>query len=175
MNESAMEIKSKYVPKIQKLNQLAGEIIKSGSKDKLGYLIPGMAKLTSMMVDCDQYMVDIDPDGEAVLVDRVVKINRYVQNLFLDMHGVDHVLMGGLFITVPVYLLPAHKVDAAINNRYKSILEPEKFGLPGNDLVNYCTYKPISPTAYMAVAKFDGNYANEVILTAKNYDYIYLK
>ena len=169
------DLRGLFEPRIQQLNAIAEEIIASKTKDEYGYLVTGISKLTSMMLDCEQYDVNIDPDGEAMLVDRVVKVNRYIQNVYLDLHGIDRALVGGLFIAVPVYLLPAHKVEKAMKNRYKSIINPEEFGLPGNDVVNYCTLKPISTTAYMALAKFEGSYANEIITTAKNYDYVYIK
>lgn len=169
------DLRGLFEPRIQQLNAIAEEIIASKMKDEYGYLVTGISKLTSMMLDCEQYDVNIDPDGEAMLVDRVVKVNRYIQNVYLDLQGIDRALVGGLFIAVPVYLLPAHKVEKAMKNRYKSIINPEEFGLPGNDVVNYCTLKPISTTAYMALAKFEGSYANEIITTAKNYDYVYIK
>ena len=169
------DLRGLFEPRIQQLNAIAEEIIASKTKDEYGYLVTGISKLTSMILDCEQYDVNIDPDGEAMLVDRVVKVNRYIQNVYLDLHGIDRALVGGLFIAVPVYLLPAHKVEKAMKKRYKSIINPEEFGLPGNDVVNYCTFKPISTTAYMALAKFEGSYANEIITTAKNYDYVYIK
>lgn len=169
------DLRSLFEPRIQQLNAMAEEIIASKTKDEYGYLVTGISKLTSMMLDCEQYDVNIDPDGEAVLVDRVVKVNRYIQNSYLDLHGIDRAVVGGLFMAVPVYLLPANKVKQATKNRYKSIINPEEFGLPSNDLVNYCTFKPISTTAYMALAKFEGSYVNEIITTARNYDYVYIK
>lgn len=169
------DLRGLFEPRIKQLNAIAEELIASKSKDEYGYLVTGISKLTSMMLDCEQYDVNIDPDGEAVLVDRVVRVNRYIQNSYLDLHGIDRAVAGGLFIVVPIYLLPAHKVQKAMKNRYKSIINPEDFGLPGNDIVNYCTFKSVSTTAYMALAKFEGNYANEIITTARNYDYVYIK
>lgn len=169
------DLKGLFEPRIKQLNAIAEDIASGQVKDDYGYLVTGISKLTQMMLDCEQYNTEIDPDGEAVLVDRVVKVNRYIQNTWLDYHGVNRALVGGLFIAVLVYLLPSHKVEKAIKNRFKSIVEPEEFGLPSEKLVDYCTFKPISTSAYMAVAKFEGNYANEIITTSRNYDYVYLK
>lgn len=169
------DLRQLFEPRIKKLNSIAEEIASGNVKDEYGYLVTGISKLTQMMLDCEQYNVDIDPDGEAVLTDRVVKVNRYIQNSFLDLHGVDRALVGGLFIAVPVYLLPSKKVNQAMKNRFNSVIDPENFGLPSTKLVDYCTFKPISTTAYMAVAKFENNYANEIITTARHYDYVYLK
>ena len=169
------DIRKAFEPRIQQLNAIAEELIATNTKDEYGYLVTGISKLTSMMLDCEQYNTEIDPDGEAILTERVVKVNRYIKNVFLDLHGVDRTVVGGLFIAVPVYLLPANKVNKAIKNRYKSVINPEEYGLPSEEVCNYCTFKPISATAYMAVAKFEGNNANELITTARNYDYVYLK
>jgi hypothetical protein len=170
-----IDLRSLFEPKIKELNEIANEISNSKEKDKLGYVVTGISKLTSMMLDCEQFDTNMEPDEEAYLTEKVVKVNRYVNNKMLDYHGVDRVVVGGMFMTVPVYFLPAKKLEKAIKNKFRSVLDPEKFGLPGTDVVDYATYKYVSPTVYMALAKFEGNYANELITTARNYDYVYLK
>lgn len=177
-NGQAMDMRSLFEPRIKELNALASEIAqksKQEKKDEFGYLIPGISKLTTMMLDCEQYICDIDPDGEAVLVDRVVKVKRYADRISLQLHGVDHVVVTALFMAVPMYLLPANKVDQARKNRYKAVMDPEKFGLPSSDLVNYGTIQQLSSTAYTALARFEGSYANELITTARNYENVFLK
>lgn len=177
-NGQAVDMKALFEPRIKELNALAEEIAQKSrieKKDDFGYLVPGISKLTTMMLDCEQYNVDIDPEGEAVLVDRVVKVNRYADRISLEMHGVDHVVCTALFVAVPMYLLPASKVDKATKNRFRNVIHPEEFGLPGTDVVDYGTIKQLSATAYTAMAKFPGSYANELITTARNYDHVYLK
>ena len=168
-------MKNSYEPKIKELNSLAEEIAKSGKKDEFGYLVVGVSKLTSMMLDCEQYDLDIDPDGEAVLVDRVIRINRYVNNTYLNFHGIDHVVIGGLFLTAPIYLLPAKKIKAASKNRYHAVMHPEDFGLPSEKFCHYGTIKQLNNNVYMAIAKFENNYVNEIVNSVRHYDYVFLR
>lgn len=168
-------MRSKYEPRIKELNSMAEEIARSGKKDEFGYLVVGLSKLTSMMLDCDQYDFDIDPNGEAVLVDRVIRINRYVNNSYLNFHGIDHVVIGGLFLTAPIYLLPGEKVKAASKNRYHSVMNPEEFGLPSEKVCHYGTIKPLTNNVYMAIAKFENNYVNEIVNSVRHYDYVFLR
>ena len=168
------DLRSLFEPRIKELNAIATEIAKSETKDEYGYLVTGISKLTSMMLDCEQYLIDIDPDGDAILVDRVVKVNRYINNNYLRLHGIDNVVVAGLYIAVPMYLLPANKVKKATRNRWKSIMNPEEFGLPSTELADYGTFKPMSASAYTVMAKFPGNYANEIINMARHYDHIFL-
>lgn len=168
-------MRSKYEPRIKELNSMAEEIAKSGVKDEFGYLVTGLSKLTAMMLDCDQYDLDIDPDGEAVLVDRVIKVNRYIKSVYLNLHGIDHVVIGGLFLTAPIYLLPAKKVNAACKNRHHSVMDPEEHGLPSFEKCHYGTIKPLTSDVYMAIAKFSNNYINEIVNSVRNYDYVFLR
>ena len=174
-NDKAAELRKVYEPRIQELNRLAKEIAESKEKVKDGYLVSGISKLTSMMLDCEQYETEIDPDGEAVLVDRVVKIRRYSNKEELVRHGVDSVMVAGLYVRVPLYLLPANKVKKACRNRFRTVLNPEEFGLPGHDIADYGTFREYSATAYSVVAKFHGSYANDLIRTAREYEHIFLK
>lgn len=169
-------VRGKYEAQVKELNEKAVEIANSGLKDEFGYLVTGLSKLTSMMLDCEQYDVDIDPDGEPVLVDRVIKVNRYIKSLYLNLHGIDHVVIGGMFCVAPVYLLPANKVKAASpNRRYLSILNPTEHGLPSERDCNYGTIKQLTNNAYIAIAKFDNNYINEIVNSVRNYDYVFLR
>lgn len=168
-------MRDKYEPRIKELNSMAEEIARSGIKDELGYLVTGLSKLTSMMLDCDQFDLEYDPDGEPILVDRVIKVNRYIKSVYLNLHGIDHVVIGGMFLTAPIYLLPAKKVNAACKNRYKSVMEPEKYGLPSNEECHYGTIKPLTNNLYMAIAKFPNNYINEIVNSVRNYDYVFLR
>lgn len=164
------ELRSKIQPRIKQFTKLVEEIRIHDENNEYTYLTYGMSKLFRMMEDCEQYNTEIDPDGDAVLVDKVIRIYRYIPNYLLDMHAITHVVVDGLYIEAPVYLLPSNKCDKAFVKRYKSILDPVAFGLPDNDVVDYSTIKPFSSSAYIALAKFNGNYLNEVIKRVSNYD-----
>ena len=170
MHTSEEQAKLEIQAIIDQLNSEVQDIIDSGEKERLDYLLPGLAKVNSMMLDSDQFIMDVDPDSEGVLVERLVKIRRYANKAELEYYGIDFVLSAGFFVVVPMYLLPAKKVRKAMRNRWRGVLYPEKFGLPSNELVDYATIKPLSATTYTAVAKFKGSYANNLITTARHYD-----
>lgn len=156
--------------RVQALNDLAIETYENGKDDKLSFLIPGVAKLDSMLLDCEQFD-DIDSDGEAVLVERVVRVKRFVSRDELNWKGLDYVSAAGLYIVVPMYLLPAKKVrKAMIKRRGGWIQDPVAHGLPSSDEVDYATLKPLSGTCYTAIAKIGDGYINGIISTARNYD-----
>lgn len=156
--------------RVQALNDLAIETYENGKDDKLSFLIPGVAKLDSMLLDCEQFD-DIDSDGEAVLVERVVRVKRFVSRDELNWKGLDYVSAAGLYIVVPMYLLPAKKVRRAMNKRRGGwIQNPVAHGLPSLDEVDYATLKPLSGTCYTALAKMGDGYINGIISTARNYD-----
>lgn len=168
-------VRSKYEMQVKELNERAVAIANSGLKDEFGYLVTGLSKLTSMMLDCEQYDLDIDPDGEAVLVDRVIKVNRYIKSIYLNLHGIDHVVIGGMFCVAPIYLLPANKVKAASKNRHHCVTNPTEFGLPSESECHYGTIKPLTNNVYIAIAKFNNNYINEIVSSVRNYDYVFLR
>lgn len=169
-------VREKYESQVKELNEKAIEIANSGMKDEFGYLVTGLSKLTSMMLDCEQYELDIDPNGDAILVDRVIKINRYIKSIYLNLHGIDHVVIGGMFCVAPVYLLPAEKVKAASTSRkYLSILDPIEHGLPSSKECDYGTIKPLTSNVYIALAKFNNNYINEIVNSVRSYDYVFLR
>lgn len=167
------EMREKYEPRIRELNAMATEIALSGIKDEYSYVIIGLSKLTSLLLDCEQY--DLSIGSQPTLVDRVIKVNKYTQNSYLDYHGIDRVVVGGLFLVAPIYLLPSSRVHQASKNRFHVVQNPEEFGLPSNKECNYGTIKPLTSGCYMALAKFEGNYINEIVTTARNYDYVFLK
>lgn len=167
-------VKEKYEEQIKELNSQCEEIAKSGHKDEFGYLIAGISKLTSMMLDCEQYDVSIDPDGEPILVDRVIKVNRYVNSTYLNLHGIDHVVLSGMFLVAPIYLLPANKVNAACKNRHHSVMNPTEYGLPNEQECHYGTIKQLNYNTYIALAKFKNNYINEIVNSVRGYDYVSL-
>ena len=97
-------------------------------KDEFGYLVPNLKDLTEMMMECEQYDLDIDPDGDAIFTSRVFKCNRYVPDYILKMHNIRYAKIGGLFVTLPCFILPANKIKAASKNRNKAVMNPEEFG-----------------------------------------------
>lgn len=161
--------------RIKELNAMAEEIAKSGEKGEFDYLVSGLSKLTSMMVDCDQFDLDIDPEGDAVLVDRVIKINRYVEKFYLDFHGIDHVNVGGLFLVAPIYLIPIKRYKAYSRKRRGVVKKLEDYGLPTEKECQYGSMKAINGKLYMALARFNNNLLNEVVTSIRHYDYVFLR
>lgn len=162
--------KLKLEERVTVLNNLAVETYEEGKDDKLSFLIPALAKLDSMILDCNQFD-EIDSDGNAVLVERVIRIKRFVRKEYLDKKGIDYVSAAGLYIVVPVYLLPAKKIRRAMNKKRGGwIPNPEEYGLPSTEEVDYATLKPLSGTCYTALAKMSDDYINSLVSTAKNYD-----
>ena len=161
--------------KIEELNKLAVETYEKGEDDNLSYLITAIAKIDSMLLDCDQFS-EIDPNGDAVLVERTIRIRRFVNKADLDMSGIDYVHAAGLYIVAPVYLLPASKIRKAQNKkRGGCIFDPVAYGLPSNDEVDYATLKPLSATSYTAIAKIDdGGLMGSLVSTASHYENVEL-
>lgn len=157
------------------LRMQAEDFLKSGQKkDDSFYLSSSLSKLISWMVECDQNDTEIDQDGSAILTDRVIKIRRYINSTYLTLHGIDKVLIGGLYVVAPVYILPSKKVNKACKNRWKSVRNPEENGLPSNQVCDYATLKPLTSDCYIALAKFDNNYINQIVNSSKSYEYIFL-
>lgn len=171
--EKNQDLRSYFEPRIKELTKLSAEIAEKDTKGEYDYMVSDLAKLMRMMNDCEQYITRIDPDGEPILVDRVIRVNRYIKGYLLDMHGIDHTVVGGLFIEAPIYLLPKNKVEKAlVGKKVKSILDPESCGLPSFSEADYGTIKLLSGSCYMALAKFPGNYVNEIVSSIRHYDYV---
>ena len=126
------------------------------------------------MVECNQS--NISYGDESVLVDRVVRCHRYIPNYIVDnIHGATKVVVTGLFLVVPMYILPADRIKKARKNRQKALFNPEEFGLPGFDKVCYGTLRELSPDSYSAIAKIPDCWINEYITLSRHYEYVYLK
>lgn len=166
-------VKEVFASKVSQITSLLNEAEKvATADDEFGYILPNLRELTEMMADCEQY--DLELDGEAVMVDRVFKLNRYVPKGIMHIHNVRSAMLGGMFVIMPCFLLPAEKVNKAKKNRYKSVLNPEEFGLPSNDVANYATIKQLNSSVYVCLAKMPNAFYSDYITTAKHYDYIFM-
>lgn len=137
------------------------------------YLSANLAELLSMMIDCGQNE-GVENSTQVTLVDRVVRINKFIPKLVLHLSGVHYVLCSGLYITVPMYLLPHDKVEESMNNRYNSVLNPEDYGLPSHDLADYSTIKSYDGDLYSVIPKLKNSYLKEFITSAKNYTHVFM-
>lgn len=137
------------------------------------YLSANLAELLSMMIDCGQNE-EIEDPTQVTLVDRVVKVNKIISKSVLYLSGVHYVLCSGLYITVPMYLLPRDRVEKSVHNLYKSVLNPEDYGLPGHDVVDYSTIKSYNGRLYSVIPKLKNSYLKEFITSARNYTNVFM-
>jgi hypothetical protein len=174
MNAS-VEILKKKRDQLQELLKIIDQ--DPDKKKQFEYITCGLSKLIDWIIDNDQMELN-DPcmsSDDIYVTDKVVRYHGYLDSVKAQMHGVDYILCSGIFMVVPLYVLPAKLVEEANEDRKViSINHPTKYGLPSNDLVNYATIKAIDGNKYVALAKIPGSYYNEIIYTAKRYDPIYL-
>lgn len=163
-----------YEEQIKYLNLNAASLahdMPEGSVEEM-YLSANLADLLSMMIDCGQ---DEVIEGSTVtLVDRVVKINKFIPKSVLYSSGVHYVFCSGLYITVPMYLLPHDRVEKSVHNRYNSVLSPEDYGLPSHDVADYSTIKSYDGDLYSVIPKLKNSYLKEFITSARNYTHVFM-
>ena len=94
----------------------------------------------------------------------------------MKIHNIRYAKIGGLFVTLPCFILPANKIKAASKNRNKAVMNPEEFGLPSSKQANYGTLKAINSVCYICLPRFEGfRIFEDWIFTSKHIDYIYAK
>ena len=181
-NDEFSEINSRALTAQEKLNKIYDllETVDSNSKkDEFGYMAPNLAKLTRMLAECEQY--DLDIQGEPVMVDRIFRTNRVVPKWIMETERVNYVMLGGVFVQLPCYLLPADRVNEAWKHmpgrrtKFASVINPEKYGLPGDDKVNYGTLQYIGEGCYVALAKIPISTTQSYLVSAKHITYVVTK
>lgn len=151
------------IEQLEKLQEIDKKLV---NKNEL-YELQSIYKLMNMMLMVDQY----DMDTTAVRkVRRICKVKKFIPNYILDVNEVERVVSGGMFTELNVWFLPEDLVEEAMKNRWKAILDPVKYGLPGFDEVNYATIQPLGK-GYVALSKDNGVF-NDYIQYARNFEYV---
>lgn len=152
--------------KIESMEKLAEDKANKVDKREL-YELQQTYKMIHTMVMHDQHEVNF---SEPVKVERLMRVYRYIENYILDIKGIDRIINGGMFTVLPIWILPADKVDKARKNRWGAMLAPTEFGLPDFEEVRYDTIKPLGSNCYYALAR--GSKLDEHILGARHLDYV---
>lgn len=138
------------------------------SKD---YISIELDKLQEMLRDCEQYSNVSKRIETPILVDSVIMLKKYIPNYLLDINGIDRTVLNGIYVKAPVYLLPYDSVEKC-KTRY-GVNNPELYGLPSHEQADYNTIQEIFTVGYVVLAKFKGNYLNEVLTTPSSYKYFF--
>ena len=148
--------------KIGKLNYVIN-MGEDTNLDKLSiYYAKSLVELYTKMLENKQYdmTMDLESGKNYKRCKRVLKVKRFIPNHLLDYHGVDRMVIGGLYIVADVYLLPASSLRKCISaSKRKAIINPEAFGLPSPRLVNYGTIQHVNSDVCVAFAKSQLNTA----------------
>lgn len=139
--------------------------------DNLSYVYTNLNRLKELTDECKQYDYNFEDCQE---VEKMVRVNRYMNKTFMNLYNLDYVFLCGLYLKVKVYIFGNHSLDKALKKcKYGAIDHPEEFGLPSNDKVNYGTLKEIAPGTYMALSKSNTEYVQELILRPLHYEFLF--
>ncbi|AMM44886.1 hypothetical protein SP15_087 [Bacillus phage SP-15] len=141
---------------------------KAAKKDKSYYVVPALIEVLARMIALDNKTVTTT---EVKPVTRLLKVNRYIAPWELKYFKADTVMLEGLYMAVEGYLLPTDLVREAWDLKKNKYPDPEKYGLPSTDEVQYGTMKEISVGTCFVVKK---GWITKYINRPNHWKYAYL-